>query len=70
MAFEACKLVALKEKRGDQVRVLVKAGQIGIETTAIALADAGPGQVLQVRPSGGKDAIAGRLDQTGTVTIE
>jgi len=59
-----------KVLRGDQVRVLVKAGQIGIETTATAMADAGPGQVLQVRPAGGKDIIAGRLDQSGTVTIE
>lgn len=59
-----------KVLRGDQVRLLVRAGQIGIETTATALADAGPGQLLQVRPSGGKDIIAGRVDPSGTVTIE
>ncbi len=56
--------------RGDQVKLLIRSGQIGIETSAIAMADAGPGQTLAVRPSGGNEVVSGRVTQSGSVTIE
>jgi flagella basal body P-ring formation protein FlgA len=59
-----------KVLRGDQVRLFVSAGQIGIETAAIAMADGGPGQMISVRPLGANDNITGRVGQSGTVTIE
>lgn len=56
--------------RGDQVRVRVMSGQIGIETSAVAMADAAPGQALRVRPSGGTDIVTGRVNPSGVVIIE
>jgi flagella basal body P-ring formation protein FlgA len=63
-------LASDKVMRGDQVRLVVHAGQIGIETAAIAMADAGPGQLVRVRPSGSQDIVTGRLSPSGTVTID
>jgi flagellar basal body P-ring formation protein FlgA len=56
--------------RGDQVRLVVSAGQIGIETSAIAMAEGAPGQLIAVRPLGAKDIVTGRVSQSGSVTIE
>lgn len=56
--------------RGDQVRLVVSAGQIGIETSAIAMAEGAPGQLIAVRPIGAKDTVTGRVSQSGSVTIE
>jgi flagella basal body P-ring formation protein FlgA len=56
--------------RGDSVRIIVRNGQIGIEAGAVALAEAGPGQQLAVRPNGGGDPLTGRVSQAGTVIIE
>lgn len=56
--------------RGDRVRVLINAGQIGIETGAIAMANGGPGESLSVRPFGARDIITGRVSNAGTVVIE
>ena len=55
---------------GDQVRLSVREGQIGIETEAVAVAEAEPGQLLAVRPRGGSDIVTGRLSQAGIVNIE
>lgn len=56
--------------RGDQVRLLVRSGQIGIETSGVAMAEAGPGQLLAVRPAGASAIVTGRVSQSGTVDIE
>jgi flagella basal body P-ring formation protein FlgA len=56
--------------RGDRVRVRIDAGQIGIETAAVAMSDARPGEALNVRPAGGRDVVTGRVSQSGTVVIE
>jgi flagella basal body P-ring formation protein FlgA len=57
-------------QRGDHLRLRVRSGQIGIETDAVALADALPGQLLAVRPARGSDSVTGRLGAAGTVNIE
>ncbi len=59
-----------KVLRGDQVRLFIKSGQIGIETAAVAMAEAMPGQLLAVRPAGGTEIVTGRVSHAGTVTIE
>jgi flagella basal body P-ring formation protein FlgA len=56
--------------RGDQVKLVITSGQIGIETSGVAMAEAGPGQLLAVRPLGGSNIVTGRLSQSGTVNIE
>ncbi len=56
--------------RGDQVRVQVAHGQIGIETAAIAMVDAAPGQLVRVRPSGSQDIVTGRVSRSGLVILE
>lgn len=56
--------------RGDTVRLHIKAGQIGIETAAVALDDALPGQTLRVRPAGGRDPVSARLGAAATVVLE
>ncbi|KQQ96179.1 flagellar basal body P-ring formation chaperone FlgA [Massilia sp. Leaf139] len=56
--------------RGDSVRIIVRNGQIGIEAGAVALAEAGPGQQLAVRPNGASETLTGRVGQAGTVIIE
>lgn len=56
--------------RGDHIRLLVNAGTIAIEAEAIALADAAPGQRVNVRPAHGGEPIAGRLNAAGAVEIE
>jgi len=62
--------VSGKVLRGDQVRLIVRTGQIGIETAAVAMAEAAPGQLITVRPAGGSDIVTGRVGHSGTVTIE
>lgn len=59
-----------KVLRGDQVKLVINSGQIGIETAAVAMAEAGPGQMLAVRPVGGSDIVTGRVGRSGAVTIE
>jgi flagella basal body P-ring formation protein FlgA len=66
----AAQAVSGRILRGDQVKLLIKSGQIGIETSAVAMADAGPGQMLAVRPAGGNEVVSGRVTQSGSVTIE
>ncbi len=56
--------------RGDAVRLQSKTGQIGIETAAVALDDALPGQALRVRPAGGRDTVSARLGAAATVILE
>lgn len=56
--------------RGDHVKLVASRGQIGIETAAIAMADAGPGQLVAVRPAGTSEVVNGRVSATGTVIIE
>lgn len=56
--------------RGDNVRLVIQSGQIGIETTGVAMADAAPGEKLAVRPDGASDIVSGRVGQAGTVIIE
>ena len=59
-----------KVLRGDQVRLVVRHGQIGVETDGVAVAEAEPGQLLAVRPRGGSATVTGRLGLAGTVNIE
>lgn len=56
--------------RGDQVRLVVRSGPIGIETGATAMAEAVPGQLVAVRPSGATDIVTGRLGAATTVIVE
>lgn len=56
--------------RGDAVRVQMREGQIGIDTVAIAMNDAGPGQALRVRPAGTQDVVTGRVSPSGAVILE
>lgn len=56
--------------RGDQVRVRVEAGPIGIETSAVAMTDARPGEALKVRPAGARAVVAGRVSHSGYVVID
>jgi flagella basal body P-ring formation protein FlgA len=66
----AAMLASGKIMRGDEVRVLIQAGQIGIETAATAMNDAHPGEVIRVRRAGGSDIVSGRVSQSGAVIIE
>lgn len=59
-----------KVLRGDQVRLVTRSGQIGIETMGIAMAEASPGQLLTVRPAGASAIVTGRVSHSGTVDIE
>jgi flagella basal body P-ring formation protein FlgA len=56
--------------RGDQVRLTVRAGAIGVDTAGVAMDDAGPGQAVRVRPSGSQDIVTGRLGPSGAVIID
>lgn len=56
--------------RGDQVRLTIRAGAIGIDTAGVAMDDAGPGQPVRVRPSGSQDIVTGRLGPSGAVIID
>lgn len=56
--------------RGDAVRLRASTGAIGIETGAVALADALPGQMLTVLPNNGSAVVTGRLGQLATVHLD
>jgi flagella basal body P-ring formation protein FlgA len=56
--------------RGDRVRVVLRASGIDVETEAIALAPALPGQQVAVRTSTRNETLTGRLSVAGTVVIE
>lgn len=57
-------------RRGDQFRLAVRTGAIGIDTAGVAMDDAGPGQPIRVRPSGGRDIVTGHLAPSGVVIID
>lgn len=57
-------------RRGDQFRLAVRTGAIGIDTAGVAMDDAGPGQPIRVRPSGGRDVVTGHLAPSGVVIID
>lgn len=57
-------------RRGDRFRLAVRTGSIGIDTAGIAMDDAGPGQPIRVRPSGGRDVVTGHLAPSGVVIID
>jgi flagella basal body P-ring formation protein FlgA len=56
--------------RGDAVKLQVRTGQIGIDTSGVAMENALPGQILSVRPAGGRDVVIGRVSQSGAVILE
>lgn len=56
--------------RGDQVRLTIRAGAIGIDAAGVAMDDAGTGQPVRVRPSGSQDIVIGRLGPSGAVIID
>lgn len=56
--------------KGDQVRLVVRSGAIGIETDAVALADAAPGERVAVRSASAREAVTGRASAGGAVFID
>jgi flagella basal body P-ring formation protein FlgA len=56
--------------RGDQVRLTIRTGAIGIDTAGVAMDDARPGQPVRVRPSGSQDVVTGHLGPSGAVIID
>ncbi|KQY12032.1 hypothetical protein ASD28_05370 [Massilia sp. Root133] len=56
--------------RGDQVRLTIRAGAIGIETAGVAVDDAGPGQPIRARPNGSQDIVTGHLGPSGAVIVD
>lgn len=56
--------------KGDQVRLIMRSGAIGIEADAVALADAAPGQRVAVRSASSREAVTGRASAAGAVLID
>lgn len=56
--------------RGDQVRLVTRAGGVEVEATAEARGEAVVGQAVQVRPRGGKETVTAIVVSSGVVRID
>lgn len=55
---------------GDQVRVSVQGGAVGVEALAVAQGSALPGQMVSLRASSSGETLRGRVTRAGNVVIE
>lgn len=55
---------------GDQVRVSVQGGAVGVEALAVAQGPALPGQIVSLRASSSGETLRGRVTRAGNVVIE